>query len=146
MKDREIRRDFRWTSEGAPSPSQHTTPRFVKYTGTLAAPEWEDDEPGRVFCFPWYLVKGAQSQTDKFETLCHVDADISNASCTSKVTESGKESYERRFDIILLVGLTQLKTQVSWIDSETVRAHPVLYAPIYLIRFGYGSRERRKGL
>ena len=41
--------------------------------------------------------------------------------------------YRREYDVILLVGLTELKAQLSWIDSETVRAHIVLYMPIYLI-------------
>ena len=35
---------------------------------------------------------------------------------------TGGLSYRRKCDVILLVGLTELKAQVSWIDSETVRA------------------------
>lgn len=31
--------------------------------------------------------------------------------------------YQRNFDVILLVGYTELKAQVSWIDSATVCAH-----------------------
>lgn len=31
--------------------------------------------------------------------------------------------YQRDYDVILLVGLTELKAQVSWIDSTTVSAH-----------------------
>ena len=46
--------------------------------------------------------------------------------------------------MILLVGLTELKAQVCWIDSETVRAHLVLRVPIYLIRLP--SRGKREGL
>ena len=45
-------------------------------------------------------------------------------------------SYRRKYDVILLVGLTELKAQVSWTDS-TVRAHFVLQVPVYLIRFPY---------
>ena len=51
--------------------------------------------------------------------------------------ESGKMGYKREYNIILLVGLTELKAQVSWIDSKTVRAHLVLHVPIYLIRLSY---------
>ena len=69
----------------------------------------------------------AQSQKDKFETLCYVEADISSAPSTSKYMATGKMSYRRKFDVILLVGLTELKAQVSWIDSKTVRAHVVLH-------------------
>ena len=35
-------------------------------------------------------------------------------------------SYRRKYDVVLLVGLTELKAQVSWIDSKTVRVHLVL--------------------
>ena len=72
---------------------------------------------------PWNLVNGAQStQKDKFETLYHIDADISSSPYTSRFTTDEGMSYRRRCDVILLVGLTELKAQVSWIDSETVRA------------------------
>jgi len=88
-----------------------------------------------VFSFPCYFVESAQSQKDKFETLCRVTADISGAPYTSKLVETGQTAYERKYDVILLVGLTELKAQVSWNDSETVRTHLVLYVPIHLIRF-----------
>ena len=35
-------------------------------------------------------------------------------------------SYRRTCDIILLVGLTELKAQVGWIDSKTVRLMRIL--------------------
>ena len=82
-------------------------------------------------------MKDAYSRKDKFETLCNVRADISSAPCTSYLATTGKMGYSRDFDIILLVGLTELKAQLSWIDSETVRAHLVLHIPIHLIRFPY---------
>ena len=58
---------------------------------------------------------------DKFETLCRVKADISNAPYTTSLV-TGKTGYRRDYDVILLVGLTELKAQISWIDSTTVRA------------------------
>jgi len=70
---------------------------------------------------------------DKFKELCSVEADISSAPYTSKLVETGKTVYERKFDIILLVGLTELKAQVGWTDSETVRTHLDLHVPIYFI-------------
>ena len=82
---------------------------------------------------PRYLVKNAQSQKDKFETLCRVTADISSAPYTSKLLEAGKTVYERCYGIILLVGLTELKAQIVWVDSETVRAHFVLLVPTHPI-------------
>jgi hypothetical protein len=100
-----------------------------------------------VFGFYWYLVKGAQRKKDKFETLCYVKADISSAPYTSNYTAAGTMGYKREYDIILLVGLTELKAQVSWIDSRTVRAHLVLHVSIYLTDFRMReSRGQRKGL
>ena len=34
--------------------------------------------------------------------------------------------YRQECDIVLLVGLTELKALVSWTDTNTVRTHPVL--------------------
>ena len=68
---------------------------------------------------------------DKFETLCHVVVDISNAPCkTSSAT--GKTGYRRDYNIILLVGLTELKAQVSWIDPTTVRV--LFQVPLLICR------------
>ena len=71
-------------------------------------------------------MESAQSQKDKFETLCCVMADLSGAPYISIPAGRGKKAYRRDYDVILLVGLTELKAQIGWIDSETVRAHLVL--------------------
>ena len=61
---------------------------------------------------------------------------------------TGKIGYERSYNVILLVGLTELKAQVSWIDSETVRVISFnLHARTHLIRSPYvqkslGGREK----
>jgi len=70
---------------------------------------------------------------DKFEKLCRVKADMSSAPYTSELAGTGKAAYQRNYKVILLVGLTELKAQVSWIDSRTVRAHLAQHVPIYLI-------------
>jgi len=48
-------------------------------------------------------------------------------------------SYRRKYEVVLLVGLTELKAQVSWIDSKTVRAHLV---PISVLCVNIGVREK----
>ena len=45
--------------------------------------------------------------------------------------------YRRDYQLILLMGLTELKAQVCWTDEKTVRAHIILRVPTYLIRFPY---------
>jgi hypothetical protein len=53
--------------------------------------------------------------------------------------------YTRTFDMILLVGLTELKAQISWIDSVTVSSQENLPRSPFLIPVMRWSRERRKG-
>ena len=131
LEDREVRHSFCVSAKGAPP--QHGTARIIKYTGALASPEWKDVEPGSVF-LPLVPREKHSKPKDKFEKLCSVKADISSAPYTSKLVETGKMGYERKYEVILLVGLTELEAQVSWIDSEMVRAHLVLRVPVYLIR------------
>ena len=136
LEDREVRHKRCAVTKHAPQ--EHTSTRIIKYTGDLASPQWKDVEPGRVFSFPWYFVKSAQSPKDKFETLCRVKANISSAPYTSKLGETGNTGYRRDFKIILLVGLTELKAQASWIDSETVRGISFdLHPSTHFIQFPY---------
>jgi len=73
---------------------------------------------------PWYsCCVDAHVPTDKFETLCYVVADISAAPYTVKAGRLGKRCYTRDYDVVLLVGLTELKAQIRWTDYKTVRIH-----------------------
>jgi hypothetical protein len=55
---------------------------------------------------------------DRFETLCHVHADVSAAQYTTKVGSSRAVCYYREYEVVLLVGLTELKAQIRWTDTE----------------------------
>ena len=66
---------------------------------------------------------GAYDQKDRFETLCHVAADVTAAPSTLKIGKSGKVCYYREYNVVLLVGLTELKAQIRWTDAITVSAH-----------------------
>jgi len=57
--------------------------------------------------------------------LCCVKVDISDIPYTSKLGEAGKKGYTRKYNLILLVGLTELKAQISWTDPKTVREYLV---------------------
>ena len=94
----------------------------MKYDGDEKAPRWSDVEPGVAFRSVALSVRPMFTiQKDRFETLCHVVADISEAPYTRKLGISGKMCFTRRFDVVLLVGLTELKAQIRWKDSKTVR-------------------------
>jgi len=119
LEDREIRLRVGRCAKGAPP--QQISPGITKYTGALATPEWKDVEPGRVFSFPLVPRKRNSEPKDQFKMLCRVNADISSAPYTSRSVKTEEMSYRRICDVILLVGLTELKAQVGWIDSKTVR-------------------------
>lgn len=71
--------------------------------------------------FDSMTVLNIHNQKDRFETLCHVAADISLAPSVSVIGRSGGQCYTRRYDLALLVGLTELKAQIRWVDAVTVR-------------------------
>jgi len=99
LEDRVIRKKVRVTREGAPESNAYA--RIIKYDGDQKDPQWMDIEP------------------DRFKTLCHIYADISSAPSTPKLGSSGIMCYYREFDVVLLVGLTELKAQIRWTDSVT---------------------------
>jgi hypothetical protein len=83
-----------------------------------------DIERGTTLDSPCMItVPGADNSKDKFENLCHVIADISAAPCKLTHGRSGQVCYSREYDVVLLVGLTELKAQIRWIDSSTVCIH-----------------------
>ena len=78
--------------------------------------------------------------------MCRVKADLSTVPYTSIRMATGKTCYKREYDIILLVGRTELKAQISWIDSRTVRAHIVLRVFVDLTKLPlHESRGQREG-
>jgi len=99
LEDREVRSPYCYVTEGAPQRQAYQS--VLKYTGVGVAPEWMDVERA------------------KFETLCGVRADLSTAPYQTKRGTSGTMCYTRDFQVILLVGLTELKAQIGWIDSVT---------------------------
>lgn len=68
-------------------------------------------------------VLNLHNTTDNFEILCNVVADISAAPCTLERGVDGRTCYRREYDVVLLVGLTELKAQIRWTDSITVCTH-----------------------
>ena len=125
MQDREIRFNLCYVTKDAPQ--QQASLIVVKYTGEGRAPLWMDTEPGRAFSSN-NIMQGTQAQADKFETLCTIQADLSTAPSRTDRGRKGKTYYTCDFDVILLVGLTELKAQIGWIDSETVSSQGICLA------------------
>ena len=103
------------------APKKKALARVMKYDGDQKVPRWLDVEPGvTVPAVALSMRSMLTNRKDRFETLCHVVADISEAPYTRKLGVSGKVCFTRRFDVVLLVGLTELKAQIRWKDSKTV--------------------------
>ena len=126
-------------------PHSDKPPRRFSNTPARAVPlsGWIRNE---VLCSVSIICTGDSSRVDKFETLCDIKADISTAPYETKYGKSGKVYHERRYSVILLVGFTELKAQIGWIDSGTVSSPRIpSRLPFRLIFVMHGSRERRKG-
>ena len=92
------------------------------------------------------LREGDSSPADNFEKLCDIHADLTTAPYQKRLGKKGKMCYTRIFDVVLLVGLTELKAQIAWIDSATVSTRGILpFSLHFLIFMMRGSRGRRKG-
>ena len=63
---------------------------------------------------------------ERFGTLCHVAADISTLPFKVIYEKSGKVFFSRECDVVLFVGLEELKAQIRWIDSN-VGVHGVFF-------------------
>ena len=81
----------------------------------------------QVVLYPLIPCEKRSDRKGMFQSLCKVEADITGAPYTSAFATTGRMGYKRSYEVILLVGLTELKAQLSWTDSETVRAHLVLH-------------------
>ncbi|KAF9783743.1 hypothetical protein BJ322DRAFT_876964 [Thelephora terrestris] len=99
-ESREIRTKMHLLHECSPAGTAFA--EVIKYDGDQKEPRWMDVEQNR------------------FETLCHVHADVSAAQYTTKVGSSRAVCYYREYEVVLLVGLTELKAQIRWTDTEGV--------------------------
>ena len=122
LEDREVRSSYCYITEGAPR--LQASQSVIKYTGTDNAPEWMDSEQGQ--CIRFNTFARDLSQADNFETLCSIQADLRTAPCQKKLGKKGRMCYTRIFDVVMLVGLTELKAQIAWTDSATVSTQEIL--------------------
>jgi len=100
MEDREVRLGLCYVSK-TNTPQRQVFQSVFKYTGAGNVPEWMDKE------------------RDKFETLCSIQADVSTAPYRTKRGKTGATCFAREFEVILFIGLTELKAQIGWMDSVT---------------------------
>ncbi|KAF9783214.1 hypothetical protein BJ322DRAFT_1110093 [Thelephora terrestris] len=100
LETQELRKKLRVVREGGPGGSGALV-RIIKYDGKEREPKWMDIEP------------------DKFETLCQVVADISAVPPSSILGSSGAMRYHYEFDMVLFMGLPEMRAQIRWVDYST---------------------------
>ncbi|KAF9559594.1 hypothetical protein CPC08DRAFT_736124 [Agrocybe pediades] len=80
------------------------TPSFVRsvwcYRGTGPPPQWKDLGAG-----------------GNFAHLCDISANLSSLPWESQIGSSGQIYYERKIEVVLLFGLTELKAQIAWKEN-----------------------------
>ena len=121
LEDREIRMRMDVIGEGAPRSDVMVA--VIKYDGDQKEPQWIDFQRGTVFDSVMICTFGAHDPKDKFEILCYVTANISGAPYQLGRGRFGRVCYVHAFDVVLLVGLTELKAEIRWFDAATVRYH-----------------------
>ena len=111
--------------EGAPQTDIMV--EIIKYDGGRKEPQWMDVQQGMAFGSMTNCELVTHSPKGKFEVLCHVAASLSGAPCELERGRSGKMCYIRTFDVVLLVGLTELKAEIRWFDTIAVRVHGLFW-------------------
>ena len=66
----------------------------------------------------------------KYVTFCAVEADLTSIPCQKRKNAQGNIYYEILLDIILFFGLTEIKAQIAWKDTE-VMWFPCFSKPFY---------------
>jgi len=72
-----------------------------------------------------------------YSTLCRVEADTSRLSIPPKISKHHQmQYYEIKFEILLSLGLTELKAHICWQENGIEKRSPaqVVYDPDVLIR------------
>ena len=105
------------------APEKDIMVEIIKYDGGRKEPQWMDVQQSMAFGSMTICELGTHSPKDKFEVLCHVAASLSGAPCELERGRFGKMCYIRTFDVVLLVGLTELKAEIRWFDTIAVRVH-----------------------
>ena len=113
------------------APEKDIMVEIIKYDGGRKEPQWMDVQQSMTFCSMVICELGTHSPKGKFEVLCHVAASLSGAPCELERGRFGKMCYIRTFDVVLLVGLTELKAEIRWFDTIAVRVHESLRLSLF---------------
>lgn len=119
------------------------TAEVMSYRGTKLNPKWTDEEPGqtlslRSVVIDWNL-KGLPLP-DMFPVLCSIKATPA-ASSWKRSTATNGPYWWQDFDVILLLGLTEVKAQISWWDN--VRVIPAFRSDFnFIIHTSIGCAEK----
>ncbi|KAL1726860.1 hypothetical protein EV714DRAFT_286913 [Schizophyllum commune] len=101
LQEQEFREPYSRSYESPPSAPARMSVRV--YRGTKPNPRWIDEDKG-----------------DKFSVLCNIKAGAEiNQQATRETNCEGKEYWRLRLEVVLLLGLTELKAQIAWKDATS---------------------------
>ncbi len=58
---------------------------------------------------------------DKYTTFCTVEADLTSVPRRKKKNTQGGIYYEVDWEVVLFFGLTEIKAQIAWKDTEVMQ-------------------------
>jgi hypothetical protein len=95
------------------------------FRGGNDIPKWINRHDGTrsALHFPPEIRNFFDARSDKFSTLCVVQADLSllNGSAEPKVGKNGKKYWTIVFSVEIHFGLTEFKARIKWMDNGQVK-------------------------
>jgi len=89
----------------------------MSYRGdSIYSEKWMDEEKRKIsHCIS--ISKQTQFRAALYSTLCHVEADTIEICESLKPQVGAATFYEISFEVVLALGLTELKAYISWVES-----------------------------
>jgi len=90
---------------------------IVSYRGdSIYSQKWMDEEKCEIFYYiP--IIKQTQFVAALYSTLCRVKADTTEICKSLKPQVGAATYYEIDFEVVLALGLTELKAYMSWVEN-----------------------------
>lgn len=95
----------------------------MAYRGdSINSDKWMDEETRKISdCFS--MSKQTHSQAAEYSTLCRVKADTTELCKSLKPQVGAAVFYEVHFEVVLALGLTELKAHLCWQENVSSRSN-----------------------
>lgn len=88
---------------------------ILSYNGRNASPRWLDVDAGvllpKIRFFP------PSKSLGNYVSICRVEAVLPTSAITTEQRADGRCYYQVTYEVLLRLGLTEMKAQIAWTDS-----------------------------